>query len=384
MKQHILIAGAGGIGRSVALILAEWSDKDYEIWIGDANADILQEALAWLQANTTKNPDSFHAFEMPREGENEVLIAALEKGDIILDCLPGSLAPRIAGYALDYELHYANLTEYVQETEAITQLAKEAPQGFVLQTGLAPGFINILAKRLYEQFCAQHQVEQVDRILMAVGALTQTALPPHYYGFTWSPIGVATEYLEEANALRGGQITALAALSEREELWIDGKSYELDITSGGAADLPSFLEGKAQSLDYKTIRYPGHYDWVQTQIDQLKEQGNLSSKQLQAIMEDNVPRVEDDIVVIYCSVRGKNQAGELHQTEQFYNIYPTKVGKATLRAIQVTTASPLAQIAENLLSGVIQGPYFQSQIDTEAFFDGTFVQQMIAANRPVG
>jgi hypothetical protein len=41
----------------------------------------------------------------------------LTAGDIILDCLPGSQAPRIAEFAKDYELHYANLTEYVAETE---------------------------------------------------------------------------------------------------------------------------------------------------------------------------------------------------------------------------------------------------------------------------
>jgi saccharopine dehydrogenase-like NADP-dependent oxidoreductase len=376
-KATILIAGAGGIGRSVALILAEWSAADYTICLGDANADTLVETLEWLRASTTKEAAIFQGFEIPYEGENEALLEALKKGAIILDCLPGQLAPRIAQYALDYGLHYANLTEYVEETEQITQLAKNSKQGFVLQTGLAPGFINILGKRLYERFCTEQNTKKADRMLMAVGALTQTALPPHYYGFTWSPIGVATEYLEAANALRDFQMTNLPALSEREALLVDGRQYELDITSGGAADLPSFLEGRVQRLDYKTIRYPGHYDWVQTQIKQLQQQDKLSSEALQQIMEATVPRVEDDLVVVYCSVSGKNDKGELHQLEQYYHIYPAQVGKTTLRAIQVTTASPLAQIAENLLSGNIQGSYFQSQIDTNAFFEGTFVKKMI-------
>jgi hypothetical protein len=51
------------------------------------------------------------------------MIAILRQGDI-LDCLPGSQAPRIAEFAKDYELHYANLTEYVAETEKIKTLAK--------------------------------------------------------------------------------------------------------------------------------------------------------------------------------------------------------------------------------------------------------------------
>jgi saccharopine dehydrogenase-like NADP-dependent oxidoreductase len=69
------------------------------------------------------------------------MIAILRQGDI-LDCLPGSQAPRIAEFAKDYELHYANLTEYVAETEKIKTLAKDATTGFILQTGLAPGYID--------------------------------------------------------------------------------------------------------------------------------------------------------------------------------------------------------------------------------------------------
>ena len=379
-RKNILIAGAGGIGRSAALILAEWSTEEYNILIGDANAATLQEALDWLKESTTKNKNMFSAFEIPFQGENEALISALQQGDIILDCLPGSLAPRIAGYALKYDLHYANLTEYVKETEQIVEIAKKSTKGFVLQTGLAPGFINILANKLFQKFCKTHQVEKVDRILMCVGAITQVATPPHFYGFTWSPIGVATEYLEKAKVLRNAELAFRPALSERELLIIDGKKYEVDITSGGAADLPEYFKGKVNTLDYKTLRYEGHYNWVDNQIKKTQKNGVVSSKELQKIMEENIPRIEDDIVVIFTSVTGKDKNGHLYGIEQFYNIYPTKVGKATLRAIQVTTASPLAQIAENLLSGKIKGPYFQSQINTTAFFEGTFVSRMIKEN----
>jgi hypothetical protein len=44
------------------------------------------------------------------------MIAILRQGDIILDCLPGSQRQE-SEFAKDYELHYANLTEYVAETE---------------------------------------------------------------------------------------------------------------------------------------------------------------------------------------------------------------------------------------------------------------------------
>ncbi len=380
-RKNILIAGAGGIGRSVALILAEWSKEEYNIFIGDGNLSTLNEALHWLSKSKSKKTEVFQGFEIPFSGESDELISILKKGDIILDCLPGSLAPRIAKYALDYDLHYANLTEYVKETEQIVEMAKKSNRGFVLQTGLAPGFVNVLTNQLYQNFCQKHKVEKVERILMCVGAITQVAYSPHFYGFTWSPIGVATEYLEKAKVLRDYKLTHMLALSEREFLFIDGKKYEVDITSGGAADLPDFFKDKVRRLDYKTIRYEGHYNWIDNKIKKLKETNVVSPNNLQKVMEENIPRVEDDIVVIFSSVEGKNKEGKLYRTEKFYNIYPTKVGTATLRAIQITTASPLAQVAEYLLSDKIKGVYFQSQINTNDFFEGTFVSRMIKENK---
>lgn len=76
----------------------------------------------------------------------------LGQADIILDCLPGSLAPKIARLAKDYHLHYTNLTEYVAETDKIMKLAQDAKTGFVLQTGLAPGYIDIMANGLFNNF----------------------------------------------------------------------------------------------------------------------------------------------------------------------------------------------------------------------------------------
>ena len=47
---------------------------------------------------------------------------------------------------------------------------------------------------------------------MKVGALTAHAHQPHFYGFTWSPIGVATEYVKPSRVIRDYQITEQPAL----------------------------------------------------------------------------------------------------------------------------------------------------------------------------
>lgn len=70
------------------------------------------------------------------------------------------------------------------------------------------------------------------KLELKVGALTTHAVAPHYYGFTWSPVGVATEYMKEALVLRNFKKTRLPALSDRAIIIIDGVSYEDDLTSG--------------------------------------------------------------------------------------------------------------------------------------------------------
>lgn len=373
MKKHhtIIIAGAGGIAEAVGLILMEWSTVAPTIFIGDRTHSKAQKVAQWIQEGTTKN-GSIQDFHLAENGLNEEMKAILSQGDIILDCLPGSQAPRIAQFAKDYNLHYANLTEYVAETEQIIALAKDAKTGFVLQTGLAPGYIDLLANGLFQQFCKDFEVDVVDKLEFKVGALTNHAVAPHYYGFTWSPVGVATEYIKDTIVLRDFKKTNRPSLSERATIIIDGITYEEDLTSGGAADLPDALSGKVRSLDYKTLRHPGHYAWIQTQLKDLDNTAD-TIKSLQEKMEDIIPHVEDDQIILYAAIEGKDASGILRRREIAKRIVPQIVGKHQLRAIQTTTAAPLAQAAQLLLESSLSGVILQSQIDPIAFLNGNYI-----------
>lgn len=373
MKKHynIIIAGAGGIAEAVALLLNEWSELTPTIFIGDRNLYKAQNVAQWIQEGTTK-PSNIKAYHLPENGISDEMKAVFDQGDIILDCLPGSQAPRIAQFAKEYELHYANLTEYVSETEKIMTLAKGAKTAFILQTGLAPGYIDLLAHGLFQQFCNDFKVNTVDKLELKVGALTMHAVAPHFYGFTWSPVGVATEYLKDTIVLRNYIKTTLPSLSERATIIIEGIAYEEDLTSGGAADLPDALIGKVNSLSYKTLRFPGHYAWVEEQISNF-EHSSDRIKQLQQKMESVIPHIEDDQIVLYAAVEGKDAEGVLRRREIAKRILPLKVGKNQLRAIQTTTAAPLAQAAQLLLEGNYSGILLQSQIDPFLFLNGKFI-----------
>ena len=371
MTKTIFIAGSGGIGEAAALLLREWCPFETTIILGDVSEENLAKARAFVCEGSQKWTE-VETVLMPREGESGEMREAFERADVLLDCSPGGQAPRMAGYAKEFGMHYANLTEYVAETDAIIELAKDAETGFILQTGLAPGFINVQAMALYREFVGKFENENVERVAMKVGALTAHAHEPHYYGFTWSPIGVATEYVKDSRVIRDFKIAERPALSARETIVIGARTYEADLTSGGAADLPDFFAGKARELDYKTIRYPGHYDWVESIVETLPKNESLPDR-LQELMMQAIPSVEDDLVVVHASVDGFDSNGRRRMLEKAYFVEPLEINGKRLRAIQTTTAGPLCQSAMMLLTGKYKGVVLQSQIEPAEFLSGKFV-----------
>jgi len=374
MTKKIFIAGSGGIGEAAALLLREWSEFDLEIILGDVSEENLQTAKRFIIQGSDKN-SKVETVLMTKEDINDAMKAAFDNCDCLLDCSPGSQAPRMAGFAVDFKMHYANLTEYVAETDEIINLAKGAATGLVLQTGLAPGFINVLAMSLYENFVEKFENERVERIGMKVGALTAHAHSPHFYGFTWSPIGVATEYVKPSRVVREYKITELPALSERETIVIGGRSFEADLTSGGAADLPEFFSDKAKALDYKTLRHVGHYDWAQKVVHEFPNDEELPKKVLAKFLSE-IPAVENDFVLVHASVDGFDAKGTRRMLEKAFFVEPLEINGHFLRAIQTTTAAPLCEAAIMLLSGEYKGVVLQSQLNPQKFLGGNFVSRI--------
>ena len=373
-KHKFFIAGAGGIGQAAGLLLREWAQFETDLVFGDVNPENLRQAKEIIETNA-KRDGALELVRMPTTETSATLAAALKNCEVLLDCSPGGEAPRMARLARDFGLHYANLTEYVAETNSVIDIARNAKTGFILQTGLAPGFINVLAMSLYQQFQKQFGVEKVERVVMKVGALTAHAHAPHFYGFTWSPIGVATEYVKPSRVIRNYEITELPALSDRETIVIGGRSFEADLTSGGAADLPEYFAGKARSLEYKTLRHVGHYAWADSVIKQFPLNNELPDKILSEFLHQ-IPAVEDDFVLVHAAVDGFDDKGVRRMIEKAFFVEPLKIGSATLRAIQTTTAAPLCEAAIMLLTGKYKGVILQSQIDSYEFLHGNFVSRI--------
>jgi len=376
MTEHykIIIAGSGGIGWAAGLVLRELGDFTCDLFLGDMDLEKARREADRIARGSDRS-GRVEPFLLPEGGVSPDFAKVLEGAHILLDCLPGGEAPRMARLSREHGLHYVNLTEYVEETRQIAAIARGADRGFLLQTGLAPGVINVLAHHLYLSFSRKHEIEVVERISMRVGALTTTAEPPHYYGFTWSTIGVATEYLQPSIVVRDFETRAIPSLEDVKPLSIRGVLYEEAFTSGGAANLPDALAGKVKNLDYKTLRYPGHYNWARHIVTEAPPDADRI-QYLHERMLETVPRVEnDDLVVIYAVVEGRSRKAEgLHRMEYSQVVRPVKVGQHRLQAIQSTTVAGLAESARYLLKTNRTGVIYQTDIPTDEFLlRGPFV-----------
>jgi len=153
---------------------------------------------------------------------------------------------------------------------------------------------------------------------------------------------------------------------------INGIAYEEATTSGGAADMPEALAGKARNLDYKTLRWPGHWAWVKQQLAAIGDVPNRIDI-LEAQMLAQIPRMEDDVVMIYASVEGPDASGNRRRMDEAYEVFPEVFGGQTLKAIQSTTAAGMAECAFQLLTTDARGPLLQSELDTAAYMSGPYV-----------
>ncbi|QGW28727.1 saccharopine dehydrogenase C-terminal domain-containing protein [Phnomibacter ginsenosidimutans] len=280
--------------------------------------------------------------------------------DAVVSCLPYSLNLPIAQAAFELGIHYFDLTEDVPTTAAIREMAKTAKGAMVPQCGLAPGFIGIVGANLYNKFTKLRDVE------LRVGALPKYPNGQMAYSFTWSPAGVINEYINDAEVIHNGVRKMVSSLDGLEMINIEGRDFEAFTTSGGLGTMCETLEGKVDTLNYKTIRYPGHCQLMKFFLYELlmKNDRELSEK----ILTEAKPPVREDVVYVYAVVEGWQ--GESLAREEFYNAYhPITIQGKEWRAISWTTAASVAAVVEMVANGSLpkQGFIKQEDIPLDAF-----------------
>lgn len=346
MIQKIAVLGLGKVGSLVATLLS----KKYEV-----------EGM-----DQSKSDDSF-PFEIVvgDVSNDETIRSFLKDKQAVVSCLPYFLNIKIAQTAADMGVHYFDLTEDVPTLNAIREIAKTSNSVMAPQCGLAPGFIGILGAGLYNQFSEFRMVK------LRVGALPLHPMGQLGYSFTWSAEGVINEYLNDAEVIHNGERKMARSLNDLESINLNGRQYEAFSTSGGLGTMCESLEGKVDTLNYKTIRYPGHRDGMKLILYDLQLKNDR--KKAKEILNNALPLVDEDIVLIYAAVEGliDGQLRRKEFSESYRNI--TLDGK-DWRAISWTTACSISAVVDLVSEGKLKNKGFikQEEIPFDMFITSHF------------
>jgi lysine 6-dehydrogenase len=247
--MKMLVLGAGLQGSACAYDLVQDSEVT-EVRLADRAPDRLPTFLAPFVGAKLK------PIELDVRNGPSVL-AQMRECDAVMSAVPYYLNLDLARYAVEAGVHFCDLggnTEIVVQQKALDAEASRKNISVVPDCGLAPGMVNILV---------EHGIRQLDEVQSArifVGGLPQHPEPPLNYQIVYSLEGVLDYYTTLSWVLRGGKRTQVKALSEREPIDFDPPVGRLEAfhTAGGLSTMAARYEGKIPTMEYKTLRYPGH------------------------------------------------------------------------------------------------------------------------------
>ncbi len=331
----LLLLGAGKIGAAIAAMLTD--SGGYAVTVAERERALLD--LVPSDQITPKLADL---------ADPAALSTLMAGSQAVVSALPFHLNARVAEAARAAGTHYFDLTEDVATAHAVREIAAGADSAFVPQCGLAPGFISILANDMATRF------EDLRDVHMRVGALPQYPVNALRYNLTWSTDGLINEYCNPCEAIHDGRRVESLALEGLEHLSLDGVRYEAFNTSGGLGSLCDAFEGRVDSLNYKTVRYPGHRDMIKMLVRDLR----LSERRplFKDLLEAAVPMTRQDVVLAFVTVAGTRE-GRLTQETYAKKIY----GGDEWSAIQITTAAGVCAMVDLVFENKLPGRGFVSQ-----------------------
>jgi len=185
-------------------------------------------------------------------------LRALMRGhDAVMNASPYHFNFAVAKAAVAAGLHCADLggnTAIVQRQKTLDGAARKKGLSIIPDCGLAPGMVNILAAE------GIRRVGDADTVKIFVGGLPRHPKPPLNYQIVYSLEGALDYYTTPSWVLRDGQPARVDALSELESVEFPAPVGTLEAfhTGGGISTMPWTYARRVRTMEYKTLRYPGH------------------------------------------------------------------------------------------------------------------------------
>ncbi len=252
----------------------------------------------------------------------------MQRYDAVMNALPYYFNYPIAKVAVSRGLHCADLggnTEIVQKQKTLHKAAQQKHVSVIPDCGLAPGMVSVIAAE------GIRRVGDAESVKIYVGGLPQKPEPPLNYQIVYSLEGALDYYTTPSWVLREGRPEQVDALSELEDVPFPSPVGTLEAfhTGGGISTMPWAYSGKVRTMEYKTLRYPGHAAIMRP----IREMGLLSLDPVRVRGTKIVPRDafiaavspqltkpnSRDLVALRVEVRGKSGSRVAWQLLDYYD-----------------------------------------------------------------
>lgn len=258
-----------------------------------------------------------------------------EKFDIVISALPYYCNPKIASFCIDKNLRYCDLGGSIPISREIKDLAEKTKHNPIMtDLGLAPGWINLLAEKLY-------QTSNPKSIKMMVGGIPEDLSynDPLNYMATWNIEGLLNEYQDDCQIIENRTIKFVPGMSKCEEIVINNMQLEAFCTSGASShSIPTMMERNIENLVYKTIRWKGHCQLIKFLLS------SLDKSEITKLLNRATEQHKRDMVILH--VVGEYDKVTTTETIQI-------LGNENFTAMQRATAIPISSVADIMAKGYL-------------------------------
>lgn len=235
-----------------------------------ASTDVTVVGLADINVKRTKQIESelnsakLTAYKVDATKEAD-LANYMSKFDVVINALFYSFNAVVAKTAIQVGVNAIDLGGHIGHmTDKVLKLNKDATVAGVTiipDLGVAPGMINILSG------LGASKLDKLDAIRLYVGGIPVKPEPPLEYNHVFSMEGVFDHYTDPSFIIRDGKHKEIPSLSEIEPVYFEKFGpLEAFHTSGGTSTLAASFP-QLRTLEYKTIRYPGHAEKFKLLVD---------------------------------------------------------------------------------------------------------------------
>jgi lysine 6-dehydrogenase len=279
--------------------------------------------------------------------DHDAVARVLDGAAACMNALPYYFNFHMARLAVEAGAHYADLggnTEIVRQQLELDDQAASQGVSVIPDSGLAPGMVNILAA------AGIAAMDTVDSVKILVGGLPREPKPPLNYQIVYSLEGVLDYYTTRSWVLRDGKPTEVEALSEVEAVEFPAPVGTLEAfhTAGGLSTMAWDHEGRIPTMEYKTLRYPGHADIMRA----IRDLGLLDTTPVSvdgqqvaprdlfiAVVDARLRKPDPDLVALRVEVHGQRDGRPGRVRYDLIDVYDPETG---VSAMERTTGYSLS------------------------------------------